>query len=215
MSIGGNIKALREHSNMTQDEFAKTVAKVTYQAVSTWERGERDPRMGVIERISSYYNIPKSVLLDGTPSDVLRHVQAGGTMPDNLLPLHRRMIPVLGNVSAGQPIWADEERDEYVDDNGATSADFALRVKGDSMAPLIQDGDFVFVRQQPDVRDGEIAVVLSDDSATLKVVYHQPRGLQLVSINPAYPPMIFDRSTSNELRILGLAISFKRSLLRK
>lgn len=51
-------------------------------------------------------------------------------------------------------------------------ADFALRVKGDSMAPLIQDNDFVHVRRQDDVLDGQIAVVIGDDSVTLKLVYH-------------------------------------------
>lgn len=81
------------------------------------------------------------------------------------------------------------------------------------MAPLIQDNDFVCVRRQDDVLDGQIAVVSADDSATLKLVYHQPQGLQLVSLNPAYPPMLFDRSNSDALRMIGLAVSYKRSLL--
>lgn len=72
MSIADIIKTLREHSNMTQDEFAKQVAGVTFQAVSTWERGEREPRMGVIQKLSDYYDIPKSLLIDGSPADLLR-----------------------------------------------------------------------------------------------------------------------------------------------
>lgn len=71
MSMADNIKALREYSNMTQDDFAKQVAGVSFQAVSTWERGEREPRMGIIQKLSDYYQIPKSLLIDGTPAELL------------------------------------------------------------------------------------------------------------------------------------------------
>lgn len=136
-------------------------------------------------------------------------------LPSNIVPIHRRMIPVLGNVAAGQPIWADEEHDEYVDDNGTKGADFALRVKGDSMSPLIEDGDFVYVHRQPTVRNGQIAVVIDGDSATLKYVYINNDGVQLASHNPKYAPMVYTGDAAAQLHIAGLAIAYRRSLIQK
>ena len=87
MSIADNIKALREHSNMTQEEFAKQVAGVSFQAVSTWERAEREPRMGVIQKISNYFNVPKSLIIDGNPTDLMNFLHTkeinGDITPSN------------------------------------------------------------------------------------------------------------------------------------
>ena len=95
-----------------------------------------------------------------------------------------------------------------------TQADFALRVSGDSMVGArIHDGDIVFIRQQDDVDDGQIAAVIIDDSATLKRVYHIPGGLQLLSENPKYPPMIFTYPGCGAIRIIGRAVAFQSSLV--
>ena len=72
----------------------------------------------------------------------------------------------------------------------------------------ILDGDIVFIRKQDDVDDGQIAAVIIDDRATLKRVYNIPGGLQLLSENPKYPPMIFTYPDFDSIRILGRAVSF-------
>lgn len=209
MKIADTIKALRDRNGLTQEDLGK-IAGVSFQAVSSWERGEREPRMGAIEKMADYFNLRKSDIIEGTCFE-----DATTTSPSNTFPIRRRIIPVLGNVAAGEPIFADEEYDEYVDDNGTAEADFALRVKGDSMAPLIKDGDFVYVKRQPEVHNGQIAVVLDSDSATLKYFYNHGVGVQLVSHNPDYPPMAYSGLAAKELSILGLAVSYKRSLLKK
>ena len=76
----------------------------------------------------------------------------------------------------------------------------------------IRDGDLVFIRRQDDVDDGQIAAVIVDDSATLKRVYHVPNGLQLLSENSKYPPMLFTRPDCDSIRILGLAVGFQSRL---
>lgn len=63
MSIAKNIKDLREQHQMSQYEFGK-VAGVSDKAVSTWENGLKTPRMGAIQKISDYFNIPKSRIID-------------------------------------------------------------------------------------------------------------------------------------------------------
>lgn len=64
MSIGENIKRLRESRGLTQSELGK-IAGVTDKAVSTWEADLKVPRMGAIQKMADYFQIPKSVILDG------------------------------------------------------------------------------------------------------------------------------------------------------
>ena len=92
-------------------------------------------------------------------------------------------------------------------------ADFALRCKGDSMiGARILDGDIVYIRQQPDVDDGEIAAVLIDNEATLKRVYKMPGRLQLRAENPAFLPINLEGDELETVRILGKAVAFKSSV---
>ena len=125
-------------------------------------------------------------------------------------PLPTRRVPLLGDVAAGEPLFCEEREGEFVD--AVPGCDFALRVAGDSMEPLIRRGEIVFVRRQDDVRDGQIAVVIVDGEATLKRVYHLRAGVQLVSDNPAYEPMLFTPENSDTIRILGRAVSVSREL---
>lgn len=73
MGISENIKRIREEHGMTQAEFAEIVG-ATDKAVSTWENGSAIPRMGKIEKISQYFNIPKSAII-GDPIDRARNRQ--------------------------------------------------------------------------------------------------------------------------------------------
>ena len=128
------------------------------------------------------------------------------------VPLRRRRIPLLGEIAAGQPLYVDEDFD-VADCDTAFHCDFALRVHGDSMVGArIRDGDIVFIRAQEDVDDGQIAAVIVDGEATLKRVYHIKNGLQLLSENPSYPPMVFTLSEYGCIRILGRAVGFQSSL---
>ncbi|MBQ3477499.1 MAG: hypothetical protein IJH25_04920, partial [Clostridia bacterium] len=127
---------------------------------------------------------------------------------DNLLPVLTRRVPLLGTIAAGAPIYAEQDL-AVADCETGIHCDFALRVKGDSMiGARIHDGDVVFIRRQDDVADGQIAAVVIDDEATLKRVYHVKNGLQLLSENPKYPPMMFTLAECGVIRILGLAVGF-------
>ena len=129
---------------------------------------------------------------------------------DGLIPrsqLRTLRVPILGETAAGEPVIANRIYDEYVDipDDGH-HYDAALRVTGDSMSPRYSIGDLVFVRYQDDVIDGQVAVVCLDDGVTLKRVYHIPHGLQLISDNMAYPPMVFTYNEVNNAHLVGLAV---------
>lgn len=133
----------------------------------------------------------------------------------NLCPVHLKRFPLLGEIACGEPIFAIEEKDNYLMADADIRADFCLIARGDSMiGARIYDGDAVFIRSQPIVENGEIAAVIIDDEATLKRVYYDPRHarLQLVAENPAYAPLVYVGSELENVRILGKAVAFMSSL---
>lgn len=131
---------------------------------------------------------------------------------DDFIPIETVKIPVLGEVACGQPIFANESLECYVDVGTKIHADFALKAKGDSMINArIMNGDLVFIHRQDIVDNGEIAVVVIEDDATLKRVYYDQKGqkLTLVSENPKYAPFVFVGEELEKIHILGKAVAFQ------
>ena len=192
-------------------ETASDLAKrlhVSRQTLSAWKLGARSPKEPTIIAISQFFQVDPGWLMG---FDVEKYSKRPETLPRDVIPisqLHHQQVPMIGSVAAGEPILADESFDIYVD--SPVKADYALRVSGDSMEPTYLDGDMVFIRQTPDVPDGTVAVVLVDDSACLKHVYKIKNGVQLVSNNPAYPPMIRTWPEYDVIRILGVVVGYTR-----
>lgn len=110
-------------------------------------------------------------------------------------------VPLVGTVTAGQPILAVESIEDYiplpVKNKGKNK--FALRVKGDSMInAAILDGDIVIVDKTPVANNGEIVVALVGDEATVKRFYKENGHFRLQPENDNYEPIIVD-----ELAVLG------------
>ena len=206
MAIGDNIKALRTQHGMTQLELGR-IAGVSDKAVSSWESGLSIPRMGAIEKMAAYFHVPKSIIIDGTNS-------ADTTIPPGFLPLpETESLPLVGRIACGTPILAEENVEGYVDVPKSARATFVLLCQGDSMAPRIQDGDFVYVRKQPTVENGELAAVRIGTEATLKRVYYspdRPDQLFLQAENPSYPPMIYSGQDLEDIAIEGKIVGIYR-----
>lgn len=125
-------------------------------------------------------------------------------------PIARKRLPMLGNVACGEPTFADEQHDAYIDADADIDADFCLTAKGDSMINArIFDGDILFVKQQESVDDGEIAVVLIEDETTVKRVYYDRENnvLTLMPENPTHKPMRYEGAKLEQIRILGKVIA--------
>ena len=111
-------------------------------------------------------------------------------------PLSRgRSVPLVGKVTAGQPILAIENIEDYLiipNDLAAQEADlFALRVQGESMIEAgILDGDIVVVHSQEQAENGDIVVALIDDEATLKRIFYEDGHVRLQPENHAMAPII-------------------------
>ena len=145
MSIGRNIKSLRESKGLTQDELGKIIG-VSGKTVSSWELETKTPRMGTMQRLADFFKVKKSDIIedDNDNIDIFSF--------DNIMPIKRHKIPLLGEIACGEPIYADEDRESYVEAGTDVRADFCLRAKGDSMINArILDGDIVFIRSQPSV----------------------------------------------------------------
>ena len=120
-----------------------------------------------------------------------------------------KQVPILGKVTAGKPILAVEEVEEYVPYSGGGYHPgdlFALRVVGDSMINAgILSGDVVIVRKTPTAENGEIVVALIGDEATVKRLYREKGHIRLQPENDAYEPIIVD-----EVIVLGKVVSLLR-----
>ena len=132
----------------------------------------------------------------------------------NIFPIERKKIPLLGKIACGKPIMSEEIFDGYVQCNGNVHADFCLRAEGDSMiGARIYDGDIVFIKQQPEVENGEIAAVSIDDAVTLKRVYFGDDYVELKPENPTYKPLRFNKTEVEQFRIIGKAIAFQGDII--
>lgn len=132
--------------------------------------------------------------------------QGGAMAPDGG---RIRDIPLLGRIAAGEPLLAEENIEEYIPlpaDFAGDQESFLLQVRGESMIEAgILDGDYVVVRRQETVENGEIAAVLLDDSATVKRFYKERNQYRLMPENRAMSPII-----TKEAAVLGKVIAVLR-----
>lgn len=204
-SIGERIKLAREKIGMSQVDMANKIG-VSKQNLYKYEHGlVTNIPSDKIELIGKLTGVSPAYLMgwDNTETDVL---------PSNCFPVEKKKFPLLGNIACGEPIFADEDFEGYVEAGADIDADFCLRASGDSMVGArIHDGDIVFIKQQPIVDNGQIAAVLIENEATLKRFYYDQASdtVQLMAENPAYAPIVKMKSDLEDIRILGRAIAFQ------
>ncbi|WP_148355372.1 LexA family protein [Anaerotruncus colihominis] len=200
------IKDLRLSQNLTLEQVANEVG-VGKSTVRKWETGMiANMRRDKIASLAKALHTTPAYLM-GWIDEPHREITL-----DNLFRIETKKFPLLGNIACGEPIFANEERELYVEAGANIQADFCLRAKGDSMiGARIYDGDIVFIKQQPMVEDGEIAAVLIEDEATLKRVYYDRENgvLQLFAENPQYKTLRFVGEELNQIRIIGRAVAFQ------
>lgn len=126
-------------------------------------------------------------------------------------------IPVFESVSAGFGAYASSEIIDYIPVviNNSYDVDdmIAIKVKGDSMFPKIEDGDIIVVRRQTSVDSGDIAVVLLDgDEGLVKKVVYGSTWIELQSINEDYPVQRFEDAEVTRLRVVGKVMQIIKTL---
>ena len=133
---------------------------------------------------------------------------------DDTFNLNRREmvnVPILGNVAAGEPLFAEENIEDYFPipaEMVPNSEVFMLHVRGESMINVgILDGDNVLVQQQSTAKDGEMVGALVEDSATVKTFYKEDGYIRLQPENDTMEPIIVP-----DCQILGKVFGIFRFL---
>ncbi|WP_182188331.1 transcriptional repressor LexA [Pectinatus frisingensis] len=180
------------------------VTGINKSSICEYLSGSYEPKQKNVLKIAAALNIPPEHFWGMQLSSQVKNADNDSV----------RKIPLIGRIAAGRPILAVQDFDEYIPCCDNIKADFCLRISGDSMINArIYDGDIVFIREQAEVNDGEIAAVLIDDSTTLKRVYKYGSMIQLRSENPKYKPMEFNRNNCSDIRILGKAVALLGSVI--
>lgn len=194
-----NIKYYMDLHGKTRNDMCEALG-VKYTTFTDWVKGNAYPRIDKIELMANYFGIEKSDL-----------VEDKSKLPKGSFPIENtHRIPILGYISAGLPLYAEQHIEGYTltELNGGAEY-FGLRVKGDSMNALrICDGDIIIVRRQSVVENGEIAVVLvGDENATVKQFFRDGSKVTLVprSTNPKHEPQFYDLKNTS-INILGKVV---------
>lgn len=191
------VRGIRQVDLVEQTGIAKS-------AISAYVNGDYVPKQINTYKIAKVLGVNEAWLMGkDVPMD---------PMPTNILSIKAKKVPLLGEIACGQPTYVAEEKGSYVLTNN-DDIDFCLRVEGDSMIDAgIKAGDLVFVRSQPCVDNGEIAVVLVGDEATLKRFYKTDDGVILKPENPSYQPIFYKADDFERVMILGKAVMVQSRL---
>jgi SOS-response transcriptional repressor LexA len=207
-AIGQTLRIIREDAGMSQTEVADWLSKnykpTRSNAVSSWELGVNMPNAEQLIQLCALYRIDnvqatflgqKKQLNEAGMRKLLeyaallressRYVDQPEPAPARLMRLYD--LPVSAGI--GEYMFSDSYEMIEVDATVPISADFGVRVSGDSMYPRFTDKQVVWVHGQPAVDVGEIGIFYYDGDAYIKKFDADKKGALLVSINPAYSPI--------------------------
>lgn len=194
-------KYLTEYGK-SQKEVAEAIGVIP-STFNTWCQGIALPRMGKVQALSDYFGINKSDLIDDKSALVGKTPSKGFT------------VNVLGRVAAGIPLEAITDvidTEEISQELARTGEFFGLKIHGDSMEPRMYEGDVVIVRQQDDAESGDIVIAMvNGNDATCKRLMKYASGINLISLNPKYAPMMYTNQEIEEkpVRIIGKVVELR------
>jgi repressor LexA len=201
-TIGERLRSARETKELDQATLAQKMGIAT-RTLQRWEKGEQVPDGVAITRLAKTTGVQPMWLLTGDGE-----MYPLPQRPENVyaLPLAARRaarlvdLPLISAVPAGKvaTMFHPDHVDDYVtvDDIKDPQA-FALKVKGNSMAPRIEDGDVVIVSPQTEARNGDICVVRVNGEDTLKKVKFEGNYIHLVPLNPDFDPVTVKKREVN------------------
>ena len=178
MAIKDNIRKLRIEHGMTQQDLAE-IAGVTDRAVSTWEVGKKEPRLGAIQKMADYFHIKKSNIIE---EDGLSPVRMHTSRP----------IPVYAEYCGAESIAIDCVDVDARFYDGCEL--IAVRVPDNSMMPIMREGDVAIFQQG--LYSATSLVSVGGNPAIIRVVSHSDTGQMIlapadVASIPYIPPVVF------------------------
>ena len=202
---------------MTQAELSSR-SKISKSSISHYLKGDWEGKQDAVYSIAQVLNVSEAWLMGydvpmdaehATPSQPAQKA----TIPPGFEPMPEMdMVPLVGLIACGTPITAEQNVERIVCVPSKWRSTFTLTCKGDSMEPRIHDGDLVAIRKQPEVENGQLAVVMvNGDEATVK--YFRQEGSLVVltpkSFNPVHQPQIYDLKRV-QVRVVGLVVECRK-----
>ena len=194
MDFKEKIKTYRKDRGLSQQDIADHFGYKSFTTIQKWEDGSSTPPAKTLKRLAEFFGV---------------------SVEDLITESEKIAIPILGTVRGGllrlaQDEWLGQELVPVEESLGGEY--FYLEVIGDSMINArIYPGDLVYVKRQPIVESGTIAVVLVGDEATLKRVYYKDNGMVLHPENPKYEDMVYTQEDIEEknIQVIGEVIHNK------
>jgi repressor LexA len=193
-TLGQRIREARQAKGMDQAKLSARLDIAT-RTLQRWEKGEQVPDSNYLMRIAKHTGVSPHWLLTSEGDMYARPQDPGNVIP---LPTSRYRkvdlvsLPLLSSVPGGAPsmIFHPDYVERYISvDDVRDSQAFALEVKGNSMAPRIEDGDIIVVSPKLQAKNGDICVVRVNDEDTVKRVKIEDQTIYLIPLNPDYEPM--------------------------
>jgi len=216
MSLSERLKALRKTLRLTQEAMAKALG-ITFQTYNRYEKGHRIPDGEVLEKIAQTFGVNLNWLLTGEgPMFVkkphwLEEREEQEALAKELGAMLVEPVPVLGYVPAGFPTEIPEDAIvEWITLPDIPKNSFIFIAKGDSMSPIIRDGDYIVVVPNQEIVSGNIVMFQNDwGEVSVKRLRRKDGKLYLVPENPEYPVTEYD---PQKHKILGRIIKAFRPI---
>ena len=196
-----NISRLMKENNIDRKKLSDGL-KVKYTTLSDWINAKTYPRIDKIELLADYFNVTKADLVED------KERQALETLPV-------KKIPVVAKISAGLPIYSEENLIDYIyfatNKLNSDKEEFGLKVSGDSMDKIFQDGDIVVVEKDSIVENGQLGVVMINGyNATVKRIRYNGDQVILIpeSNNTNHYPQVYGKD--DQVKIIGRVVASQK-----
>lgn len=222
MSIRANIIKLREIFEITQEQLAK-IAGVSRGAVSQWEGGFSEPRMGSIQNIADYFGLTKSNIIEDGGMDLIdpvtrkpRPLPIPGAI--RVIPEDMIEVPILARVHAGKftdPDDLSEKHDQVTIPRFLVDSDpdtYALESEGDCMNLVYPEGCTIVVSPNKEPVNGSVVVVKIDgNDAIMREMFRTPDTLVLSprSSNPDHKDIVIRSEDEHTVELVGKVVWFQ------
>lgn len=196
-----NISRFMKENNIDRKKLSNDL-KVKYTTLSDWINAKTYPRIDKIELLADYFNVTKADLVEDKEKQVIE------TLPV-------KKIPVVSKISAGLPIYSEENLIDYIyfatNKLNSDKEEFGLKVSGDSMDKIFQDGDIVVVEKDSVVENGQLGVVMINGyNATVKRIRYNGDQIILIpeSNNQNHYPQVYGKD--DEVKIIGRVVASQK-----
>lgn len=232
--IGNNIRELRKSRGLTLEELSDELNRkypntlnFNKGKLSKWENNKEEPKLSSVRIIADYFEVTVDDLVDGVydKNIIIIYNKLNHKRKTKVYNFAERQLEeqnrsnvvnmndyieekMSGYLSAGTGEYLSESVNEEIRIPKSivpdASYDLILQVNGDSMEPMFEDHEYIFVKKTAEIRSGQIGVFIIDNESYLKKAYIEDNRLRLVSLNTKYDDLIFD--DVNEVTVVGTVV---------